>query len=787
MRYFNPNKILSFLFAAAIAMLLVAGCSSPDRAYTGDEKAEAPAPQAGEPASAPETAVGNERGRSTGTGSTVQPSIATDAPSADELEKARRQIEEIMVSGNGRAARMPAASMHPDVQGLLRGYSSAYRTMVLDANAQFELASLSTDEELWVIAKPALPDTASQATNDDRPGSGAMVARLTYAPDDDTPHVKELPLPLKHTDVRAAINGYISTVNVTQQFQNPFDEKIEAVYMFPLPEKAAVTEFLMVIGERKIRGILREKEEAEAIYREARSQGYAASLLTQHRPNVFEQKVANIEPGKSIDVDIKYFHTLAYNDGWYSFVFPTVVGPRFNPPGSKDPIKAVPSDNIEEPATGTAVRYLRPNERSAHDISINVQINAGVEIEELRSSHWIDASHQTPEKATVTLANQATIPNKDFVLEFQVAGSTVKSNMLTYVDEETQQGYFTLMMYPPARTGSLARQPMEMVFVLDCSGSMNGRPLMQAKNAVLAALSHLTEDDTFQIIRFSDNASQFGTAPVLATEANLAAARNYINRLNGSGGTMMIEGIKAALDFPHDPQRLRFVSFMTDGYIGNEADIIGAVHDRIGASRIFSFGVGSSVNRYLMERMAKEGRGAVAYLAPQDSATTVMNRFFERISHPALTDVSIDWRGMAVTDVYPAKLPDLFVGRPVVVTGKFLGPVNDIAVTGNAGGVDALVGISGSESDPANVYVPKIWARLRIAELADRQTWQADPHDELVAAIRSTALEHQLMSDYTSFVAVDSSRQTEGPHGTTVHQAVPVPDGVRYETTVQER
>ena len=434
-----------------------------------------------------------------------------------------------------------------------------------------------------------------------------------------------------------------------------------------------------------------------------------------------------------------------------------------------------------------AIRYLRPDERSAHDISINVEIDAGVTIEELQSSHKIVESRNTPETASVSLAKQSSIPNKDFVLNFKVAGTTIKSNMLTYVDPETHQGYFTLMMYPPAMPGSLARRPMEMVFVIDCSGSMNGRPLEQAKNAVSAALEHLNEGDTFQIIRFSDNASQFGEKPLPATQENLREARRYLAQLNGSGGTQMIEGVKTALDFPHDPARLRFVSFMTDGFIGNEVDIIAAVHDHIGESRIFSFGVGTSVNRYLMERMAKEGRGAVAYLAPHDSAKDIMEGFFNRISHPALTDVDIDWGGMAVTDVYPARLPDMFVGRPVVVTGKFLGTATDIVVSGTAAGEIRRVTVAGAGSAAANVYVPKIWARLRIADLTDRQAWQSDPYEELGAEIRGTALEHQLMSDYTSFVAVDTSQRTEGEHATTVHQAVPVPDGVRYETTVQER
>ena len=437
--------------------------------------------------------------------------------------------------------------------------------------------------EIWVIARSsAVPPVGEDA------GSGAMVANMS--PDDDLDGAEEIPLPLQHTAVDAAIAGHVGTVRVKQQFANPFDTKIEAVYVFPLPEKAAVTEFLMVIGDRTIRGILREKEEAEAIYRAARDQGYQASLLVQHRPNVFEQKVANIEPGKAIDVDITYFHTLAYKDGWYSFVFPTVVGPRFNPPGHPDPVHALPRGGRTETPGGTALEYLAPAERSGHDLGITVRIDAGVRIEELKSTHEITVERDGPATATVQLANRTTIPNRDFVLDFRIAGETVKSNLMTYTDQETGQGYFSLMMIPPIDTAQVSRRPMEMVFVIDCSGSMEGRPLAQAKQAIATALGLLNPEDTFQIIRFSEDASQFGREPVPATEENLAAARRYLANLNSQGGTMMVEGIKAALDFPHNPSRYRFVSFMTDGYIGNEAEILAEVHRRIGNARIFSFG-----------------------------------------------------------------------------------------------------------------------------------------------------------------------------------------------------
>ena len=426
---------------------------------------------------------------------------------------------------------------------------------------------------------------------DEPPGSASLLAGV---PVTGRGEVKYVPLPLKHTDVNAVIEGYVGTVQVKQAYQNPYDTKIEAVYLFPLPERAAISEFLMVIGDRKIRGILRDREEAEALYLQARAQGYRASLLVQHRPNIFEQKVANIEPGKSIDIDITYFHTLEYKDGWYSFVFPTVVGPRYNPPGSSDPIVAVPRGSGTsagpQPENGVVIEYLKPTERSGHDISIGVEIRAGLAIEEFKSTHEV-LTEEDEASVSVRLASQEVIPNRDFVLDFRVVGETMKSSLLTH-QSPSGQGYFTLMLVPPLDGQPSERRAMEMVFVIDCSGSMSGRPLEQAKQAVNAALDKLGEGDSFQIIRFSERASHFGPAPISATRENLAKARRYLAGLSGSGGTQMIEGIKAALEFPHDPSRLRVVSFMTDGYIGNEAEILAAVNARIDASRIFSFGVG---------------------------------------------------------------------------------------------------------------------------------------------------------------------------------------------------
>ena len=632
------------------------------------------------------------------------------------------------------------------------------------------------EDEIWVIARPEGQRPPASGLAYETPGSGAMLAEIAD---------KKVPLPLKHTDVKGKVCGYIATVEVVQQFQNPFSEKIEAVYVFPLPQNAAVNEFIMVIGERRIRGIIRERQEAEQIYQEARRQGYVASLLTQERPNIFTQKVANIEPGKQIDVHIKYFSTLAYAAGWYEFTFPMVVGPRFNPPCSTGGVGAVGRGQAGLSGQTTEVQYLKPNERSGHDIALALDLDAGVKIEEIAcNSHAIQKSRSGSEKAHVQLSPLDNIPNKDFVLRFKVAGETIKSALVTHRDE--RGGFFTLMLYPPADLRHVQRAPMEMVFVLDCSGSMDGQPIAKSKEAVKRALRKLGPDDTFQVVRFSVGASQLGRDPVPATPENVQRAIAYVDSLQGEGGTMMIEGIKAALDFPHDSRRLRLVSFMTDGYIGNEVEILGEIHQRLGDARIFSFGIGSSVNRYLLDRMAKLGKGAVAYIGPNDSGTEAVDRFYDCISHLALTDVRIDWGDMEVSEVYPRQIPDLFVGRPIVLTGRFQGAApTTIRVAGKVGQSEKEIRlpVEFNGRAPTHPGIACVWARKRIEDLASQCTYDANP--DLPCQIKQVALQYGLMSAYTAFLAVDTSQTTAGDHGVTVAVPVPVPDGVRYDTTVQ--
>jgi Ca-activated chloride channel family protein len=672
----------------------------------------------------------------------------------------------------------PSSIARPD---LAPHFGSAFRK---ESKTRGESASpLATyaGEELWIIHRPA--SETNTAGHDQYPGSGTLMTRVA---------AKEVPLPLKHTDVKANVTAYIASVDVTQQFENPYNEKVEAVYVFPLPENGAVNEFVMQIGQRRIRGIVRERGEAERIYREAKHQGFVASLMTQERPNIFTQSVANIEPGKQIDVSIRYYNTLRFSDGWYEFVFPMVVGPRFNPPSTYRGIGAVPASGLARSGQETDVHYLHPSSRSGHDISLALEVDAGVLIEEVEcKTHTTKTkkSELSAGQVSVELDSNDSIPNKDFIFRYRVAGRSLKSSLLTHTDH--RGGFFTLMLYPPATVQELERAPLELVFVLDCSGSMSGQPLAQAKSAIRWALKNMDSRDTFQLINFSVDARQFGREPVPATRGNLDRALKYLESLQSEGGTMMIEGVKAALDFPHDPSRLRFVCFLTDGFIGNESDILREVHQRLGESRIFSFGVGSSVNRFLIESMAKVGRGAVAYLGLNDSGEEVMQDFFERISHPALTDVKIDWKDLDVQDVYPKRLPDIFAGRPLVITGRFdgrgdLGGRQVIEVSGKAGQtrVRIPVGVKQSAAVDSTPALPAVWARNKIADLLERS--HHDPSAGATEQIRRTALDYQLLSPFTAFLALDASRRTAGETATTVPVAVPVPDGVRYQTTVSE-
>jgi Ca-activated chloride channel family protein len=592
---------------------------------------------------------------------------------------------------------------------------------------------------------------------------------------------RTMPLPLRHTDVKARIALHIGAVTVTQQYHNPYDSKIEAVYVFPLPEDAAIREFVMQIGERRIRGIIREREEARQVYLEARRRGHVASLLTQERPNVFTQAVANIEPGKRIDIAITYFHAMRWQDGGFEFAFPMVVGPRYNPAGSVDGVGAAPAGRPGASGQKTEVPYLPPDVLSTHDIALEVDLDAGLPLEAIESpTHVVDIRRPSPAKAVVTLGRNDRIPNKDFVLRWRLGGRGVRTAVALHRDEAGAT--FALLLVPPAELAEIPPVPREMIFVLDCSGSMDGYPIAAAKRALAKCLQRLGPDDSFQVLRFSVNASGLGPAPVPATPENVRRGLRYIEGLQGEGGTEMLTGIRAALDTPHAPGRYRIVSFLTDGLIGNEDQVLSEVRRRLGPARIFSFGVGSAVNRHMIEGLARVGRGTATYVLDDDASRAAADALYARIERPALTDLAVE----GAVEVHPSPLPDLFAGQPVVITGRLAGDgPAALRVRGSLGGKpwDVDVPLSEAAAHPA---LGAVWARAKIASLHERMAVSASDAQECAPAIRATALAHGLLSEYTAFVAVDSLSRTEGSFGTTVVQPVPAPKGVPYETTVEK-
>ena len=599
--------------------------------------------------------------------------------------------------------------------------------------------------------------------------------------------------PLRHTDVRAEVTGFLARVNVTQEFQNPFDEKIEAVYTFPLPQSAAVDDMTLKVGARTVKGKIMRREQAQAVYAAARSAGQVASLLDQERPNIFTQSVANISPGERVTVTISYVETLKYEDGTYEFSFPTVVGPRYIP---GTPTDAPPQGGGRLPDTDRvpdASRISPPvaqkGTRAGHDISIDVSLDAGLPIEELKSvSHEVEVERPEPARARVRLKDLNAIPNKDFVLRYDVAGRKIGDALLTH--RGARGGYFTLILQPPDRITVEDVTPKELVFVLDTSGSMSGFPIEKAKETMGLALAGLYPQDTFNLITFAGDTAILFPEPVPATPANLAKAKRFLETREGGGGTEMMKAIKAALDPSDAGGHVRIVCFMTDGYVGNDMEIISEVQKHPNA-RVFSFGIGGSVNHFLLDKMAEHGRGEVEYVSLDEDGSAAARRFHERVRNPLLTDISVDWGGLPIADVYPKQIPDLFGAKPVILTGRFTGPGRGVVrLKGRMGGnaFEREIAVTLPESQAEHDVLATLWARRRVEDLmsgdyAGAQAGQMK--DDLREAVTNLGLEYGLMTQFTSFVAVEEMTVTDGGEPRRVEVPVELPEGVS-ERAIQE-
>ena len=576
--------------------------------------------------------------------------------------------------------------------------------------------------------------------------------------------------PLKTTDVKAEISGFIARVKVTQEFENNFNLPIEAVYKFPLSENSAVDDMTMIIGDRRIRAEIMKRGEARKIYEDAKNQGKTASLLDQERPNIFTQQVANILPNEKITVEISYVETLKFEDGEYEFVFPMVVGERYIPASisAKDASRVTP--NIVRSRTG-------------HDISIEVKIDAGVPIEQVRSnSHLIETLNFNANNASVKLQNEKVIPNKDFVLRYDVTGGKIEDAVLMHRDE--RGGFFTLILSPPERFTTEDITPKEIVFLLDVSGSMGGFPIEKAKEAMRLSLEGLNPQDSFNLMTFAGETQMLFEKPVFATATNMTKAKAFLDSLSGGGGTEMMTAIKAALT-PSDSQKhIRIVCFMTDGYVGNDMEIIGEVQKHPNA-RVFAFGIGNGVNRFLLDKVAEAGLGEVEYVSLQDDGEKAAKRFYERVRTPLLTDVSVDWKGLPVSDVYPKRIPDLFSAKPVIIHGRYLKAGNKtIRLKGNVAGQRLVreINVNFPESESENDVLATLWARTKIDDLMSKD-WEGiqngNAQKEIKEEITQLGLNYRLMTQFTSFVAVEDKIRTQGRPTVTVVVPTENPEGVR--------
>ena len=603
---------------------------------------------------------------------------------------------------------------------------------------------------------------------------------------------KPVTFPLLKTDIDADVQGDLARVTVTQTFANPLDRAVHATYLFPLNEQAAVNAMVMEVGDERVQAKIQRIEEARATFDKAKSEGRAAALLVQHRPNMFTQNIANLMPGLPIKVKLTYAQTVPRLDGAYELVIPLVVGPRYQPQGA-----GVAPDQPASPGgvqhwnarTGTAgdataaasktaysqweVEQLpayppafelnAPEQIDPERVGLAIHLNAGMTIANIESrTHPITTQNVESGRAEVRLANGRTLDNRDFVLRYTLAGTRTQAGLLAYRDE--RGGFFSLLLEPPQVPAAADITPREMVFVLDCSGSMHGLPMDASKAFMRAALRRLRPTDSFRIIRFSDAATEFSTQPLPATPDNIQAGLRYTDTLDGEGGTEMSTGIRQALAPPVPPGALRLVTFLTDGYIGNEAEILQLLKIHLGDARLYAFGVGTGVNRYLMSEMGRVGRGFTRYMDPTEDLEKVAGELADRLQSPVLTDIQIDWGGMEVSDQSPDRLPDLFAGQSLRIQGRYGRPGRqEITVRGLVQGRPAALPlqIDLPETSTQGEAVPVIWARSRIGDLqyqlttgAHQPGHEAVNVDALKQRITELGLNFALVTPWTAFVAV---------------------------------
>ena len=577
-------------------------------------------------------------------------------------------------------------------------------------------------------------------------------------------------LPLKDTRVEINVSGIIADVTVLQTYRNEGSRPINARYVFPASTRAALYSMRMQIGDQIIVAKIKEREKAKAEFDEAKQAGKSASLLEQDRPNVFSMSLANIMPGDQVEIQLRYTELLAPTDGLYEVVFPTVVGPRYS---SQSESTAVSEDSsVKTP-------HLHQGNKPTSTFHISTRISAGVPIRDLNcASHQILPQWQSPSVAQ--LVSDDTDPNqgdRDFILRYRLAGDKIASGLILYQGED--ENFFLYMAQPPVRITGADIPVREYIFVVDVSGSMDGFPLNTAKSLLRDLIGQLRPSDLFNVVLFAGDSTVLSEKSLPADGQSVSDAIRLIEQQRGSGGTELLAAIQTAMKLPRQTDVSRSIVLVTDGYVSGEKGVFDYIRDHLDQSNIFSFGIGAAVNRYLIEGVAKAGMGEAFVVTQEEEAPAVAAKFREYIQSPVLTDIQVSASGFDIYDVHPSHFPDLFAQRPVILFGKWRGPVSGtFELRGKTGQGDYLTSldVAGVQPDDANRALRYLWARSRIAELSDYGSKILD--EDQISNITSLGLKYNLLTQYTSFIAVrEVVTNTQGP-AKDVNQPLPLPLGV---------
>jgi Ca-activated chloride channel homolog len=577
-------------------------------------------------------------------------------------------------------------------------------------------------------------------------------------------------LPLKDTRVQIDVSGVIADVQVMQTYRNEGARPINARYVFPASTRAAVYSMRMRIGDQVIVAKIKEREQAKQEFDKAKQEGKSASLLEQQRPNVFSMSLANIMPGDEIEIELRYTELLAPTDGIYEVVFPAVVGPRYSP-------QPAPSASAADSAI--KVPYLHQGEKPTSNLRISARIAAGVPIRDLScTSHRVIQRWQSPAIAHLVLddADQAQ-GDRDFILRYRLSGDQIAAGLILYQGQD--ENFFLYMAQPPERITNADIPAREYIFVVDISGSMDGFPLNTAKRLLQDLIGQLRPTDMFNVVLFAGDSSVLSAHSLRADQSNVANAIRLIEGQRGGGGTELLAAVKQAMNLPREPNISRSIVLVTDGYISGEKGVFDYIRDNRDQCNVFSFGIGSSVNRYLIEGVAKAGMGEPFIVTKAEEASAIAAKFRDYIQTPVLTGIKVRSTGFEIYDVHSTQLPDLFARRPVILFGKWRGPaIGTFELLGKTGQGDYMTrfDVAGAQPNEGNRALRYLWARSRIAELSDYGSGYLE--DGRIKEITSLGLKYNLLTRYTSFIAVrDVLRNTQGA-AQDVNQPLPLPLGV---------